>query len=328
MKTRTTIEVPSSDIKISHQDQIFTIGSCFADRVGSKLRAFKFNGCFNPFGIFYNPVSILNALKSAVSGDIPDTEHFCDLDEVQVHYDYHSVISAQNQEDYLSILTEKQKECSEGLKESHTIIITLGSAYVYRYISTGKIIANCHKQEAQKFNRQLLSYEECRDSLHELIKLLRGINPDIHIILTVSPVRHTRDTLIGNSRSKSTLLNAIHHVVDTNKACTYYPAYEIMVDDLRDYRYYKDDMIHPTHKAFEYIWGLFSEGFIKPESQNLNNKIENINRAVRHRPFRMDSPSHQAFIENTLTKIQKLQEEYPNLDWEYERGELLKFKQS
>ena len=237
MKTRTTIETPSSDIKISHKDHLLTIGSCFADRIGRKLAELKYQGSFNPFGTLYNPVSILHTFQSFTLDISPIPEHFCLLEGVYVHHDYHSDLSASSTEAYTDLIAEKQEACKNHLKDVHTVIITLGSAYVYEHMETGRIIANCHKQAANQFRRRLLTYKECKDSLIQLVEVLLIANPSIRIIFTISPIRHIRDTIVGNSRSKATLLNAVHHAVDQYDACNYYPSYEIMMDDLRDYQY-------------------------------------------------------------------------------------------
>ncbi|MFT4568221.1 MAG: hypothetical protein ACI9FN_003190 [Saprospiraceae bacterium] len=327
MKTRTTIETPSSDIKISHDDHILTIGSCFADRIGNKLQSLKYLGSFNPFGILYNPVSILKTLQSTALDKPPDPKHFCMLDGVEVHYDYHSDLYAITKEAYVKLISQKQVATQEQINIAHSAIITLGSAFVFNYKETGHVIANCHKQDAKKFDRRILAYEECKECLFHLIERLLTANPTIQIILTVSPVRHVRDTLIGNSRSKATLLNAVHHVIDQYDSCIYFPAYEIMIDDLRDYRYYENDMLHPTDKAFDYIWELFEEGFITSTAKNLNKKIDKTLRAVQHRPFRKGSASYQAFVQNTLEKIHAIEKDYPSLDWSEEK-KLLSVKQS
>ena len=328
MKTRTTIEIPSSDIKICHNDRIITIGSCFADRVGSKLESLKYPGIFNPLGILYNPISILKALQSIDLELSPNPKLFCLLDGVQMHFNYHSELSATTKEKYNDLIIQNNKKHKRYLKNAQSIIITLGSSYVYEHISSGQIIANCHKQDASVFSRRILSYDECKDSTVQLVKLVRSFNPTINIILTVSPIRHVRDTLVGNSKSKAILLNTVHHIVDHFDACDYFPAYEIMIDDLRDYRYYEDDMIHPTNKAFEYIWKLFSNSYITLSSQDLNKKIEKILRAVQHRPFRKDSSNHLAFVENTLRKIRVVEHEFPALDWSVAKEKLLNSKES
>lgn len=326
MKTRTTIETPSSEIKISHEDCVITFGSCFADLVGNKLESLKYSGSFNPLGIFYNPVSIHKALQSIELDLSPNPALYCSLDGACMHHDYHSQVSSSSKEKYLEHISQINKTCKKKIKNAHLVIITLGSSFVYEHINSGKIIANCHKQDASEFKRRLLTYEECKDTLKQIVELLLLVNPNIHIVLTVSPIRHVRDTLIGNSKSKAILLNAIHHIIDHYDVCEYFPAYEIMIDDLRDYRYYEDDMIHPSSKAFGYIWELFSSTYITTASQEANKRIEKILKAVQHRPFRKGTSSHLAFIESTLNKIKELEQDYPNLDWRETKKHLLNSK--
>lgn len=322
MKTRTIIEIPRGKISIDHSTKALTLGSCFADRIGGKLQKLKFSGIFNPYGVLFNPVSILKCLSDTIHHVAPDEQHFCHKDGVFVHHDYHSDIWGSSLSHLNKLLLDHHHSVRYLLPSTNLVILTLGTSWVYELIHSGQVVANCHKQPSNSFQKKLLTYNQCFEAIQDIITLLRTLCPDVHIVITISPVRHLRDTLIQNNRSKSTLCLAVHDILEVNDGCTYFPSFEIMNDDLRDYRYYADDMIHPSPLAMEYIWQLFSTSFFSEQTMILCQKIEKIVKAINHKPFNSASPQYQSFVAATLSTLEELEKIDSSLDLTAEREQL------
>jgi len=275
---------------IDHRTTIVTTGSCFSDNIGQKLSESKFVTLVNPLGTSYNPVSIHKSLMLTV----PDDELFVESQGLWRNFDFHSKFSDVDKERLRLRLSENLKE-----KESDVAIITYGTSWVYTY--QDKIVSNCHKRPASEFRKRLLTIEEIVNSFKAFHSHFTK-----KIILTISPVRHLKDTIELNSVSKSVLRHAIHEIVTVFPDVDYFPAFEIMMDDLRDYRFYDKDMIHPSEVAIEYIWEKFGEKYFSEETRELNRRIEKISRAIQHRAFHPSSSQHKAFLQNTIVELREL----------------------
>ena len=284
MKTRTTIEALSSSHKIKYRDTIIALGSCFASEVGGLLKDHDIDCQVNPYGIVYNPASLALQMQQVLAKGPLNSDHFVRRDGLQAHLDYHSKLISIDTDSYQKKLDEINANFLRSVKKAKTVLLTLGTGYAFEYIKTQKIIANCHKVPGQEFRRKLLSIEEITASLDLFIDTMLTMNPDLHFICTVSPIRHIRDTLSGNARSKAHLLVSIHDLIDRNPNCEYFPSYEIMMDDLRDYRYYKDDFIHPTSKALGYIWDTFCDTYMDQVTIAKMKENTRLRKQEGHRP--------------------------------------------
>lgn len=295
-----------SPYKMGISDKILTIGSCFADAIGMRLISNKLTVLSNPFGVLYNPYSIHKAIRYSIFNETPPSHTFLQRNDVFLNYDFHSEISSLHQEQLLSQLKEIIGGSHYFLSHAQWLIITFGTAWVYERNDTGEIVANCHKVSNNLFSKSLLTQKKIIESFEKFYKELMEINSALNIILTVSPVRHVKDTLELNSVSKAILRTACYTLAEEYAGIEYFPAYEIMMDDLRDYRFYKADMIHPTEVAEEYIWEKFSDRYFTPTLKNFMQQWKDIRNALAHKPFQPSSIAHQSFLRETLKKLEDL----------------------
>ncbi|MFZ6010577.1 MAG: GSCFA domain-containing protein [Bacteroidota bacterium] len=304
---RTDVSVTPSRHAIDLLSPVFTIGSCFADAIGKRLTQNKFKCLMNPFGVVYNPHSIHKSLRFAVHPHEPVADHsFHHHQDVHFHFDFHSEISALDKKTLHRKIDNIKETSHNFLKHAQWLFITYGSAWVYTRKDTGEIVANCHKMPAAFFNKWLIQEREIVESFETFYSSVKKLNADVRIILTVSPVRHIKDTLELNNVSKSVLLLSCHSICQKFADVEYFPAYEMMIDDLRDYRFYKSDMLHPTTEAENYIWEKFGERYFKSETHEFLKTWENIRSAIAHKPFHPTSASHQQFIKTTIKRLEEL----------------------
>ncbi|MBX2894380.1 MAG: GSCFA domain-containing protein [Cyclobacteriaceae bacterium] len=298
---------PSSPIGLDHK--IFTIGSCFADQFGQWLINNKFTVLANPFGTAYNPISIHNLLLDALHNYV-DSNLFTEHNGLWFHHNWHSQFTVNSQAELLAELQRVQKQIRTFLQEVDVVIITYGTAWVYELLATNQLVNNCHKVPATHFRKRLLSAAEIETSFRSLIQTLKSIRPNLRVICTVSPVRHLKDTFELNQVSKSALRLACYQI-EQEKLAAYFPAYEIMMDDLRDYRFYERDMIHPSAEAREYINQKFSDRYFTPDTLRLLQTLKEIQKALAHKPFQLTSVAHQNFLKDTLRKLESIQHQLP-----------------
>lgn len=308
MKFRTEISIPKSEIRINYQSKIFSIGSCFADVIGEKLKSNKFHILSNPFGTVYNPVSISKLISTSIDFLPLDEDQFVEHHEQWYHYDYHSELTATTREELKAKLKESHILAEKTLRKADVIIVTFGTAFVYKLLPQLKTVSNCHKQQRDLFTKEFLTIESIVKAFHELHEKFSKLNSKARWILTVSPVRHVKDTLELNSVSKSILRVACELIKKQNARVEYFPSYEIMIDDLRDYRFYKDDLIHPTSFAEDFIWEKFKDTYFETSACQLMKRWEELKRNLEHRPFNPESTSHKRFLQETLNRILELRE--------------------
>lgn len=283
------------------------MGSCFAQAIGGRLRRFKFDVMISPFGTLYNPLSIHKSLLYAIHQEPPASHTYLShAGNIHVNYDFHSSIAAGSQGELVNRISNLLGSAHFFLARASNILITYGSAWVYARSETGEIVANCHKMPAQAFSKSLLTEAEITSSFRQLYDAAKQLNPSLRIILTLSPVRHLRDTLELNSAGKAVIRAACHQLSQQFQDVEYFPAYEVMIDDLRDYRFYRRDMLHPTEEAEDYIWDKFAERYFDAGTRSVIASWEGILAALRHKPFYAGSPGHQQFLRNTLSKIEAL----------------------
>ena len=318
MQFTTKISIPKSDHQIDYNSKILSLGSCFAVNIGDKFDYFKFQNTTNPFGILFHPLAIKKLIDFAVSQKNFTPEDLFFHNERWHCFDAHSDLSNPNKDELLQNLNEILKSTYQQIAESTHIIITYGTSWVYRNIETNKIVANCHKVPQKQFVKELLSVETIKKSIKTTLDLIQKINPNVTIILTISPVRHLKDGFVENQLSKAYLISALHQVLQTEYCklnTEYFPSYEIMMDELRDYRFYAEDMIHPSQIAIDYIWERFSETNISIETHPIMVEVSTIQKGLAHRPFNINSESHQQFLSKLQDKIVKLQKQFPQIQF-------------
>ena len=281
---RTEVLIPKPSLSIRTLQRMLFVGSCFADNIGRRFEEEQFRAVVNPYGVLYNPVSILHTVGRYV-------------DENR-----NSLAAARPEEEY-------------GTEVPLVAVFTLGTNHVYRLKETGEIVDNCQKRPQRLFQEEELTIDQCRDALAEAVDKLRGIVPGVQVIITVSPIRYAKYGFHGSQLSKATLLLAADRLCREYGCCSYFPAYEIVNDELRDYRFYKEDMLHPSDQAVAYIWERFSAAYFSKETNAFLEKWRPIKAALNHRPFNPDSEEHQVFMQRTQEKIEELKRQYPELEF-------------
>lgn len=319
---RTSIPQVAFPLAFSHTQPTLCVGSCFAENIGQKLTDHKFSTIVNPLGILYNPYSIGNALDYLIKGDFFEEKDLFSNNGLYHSFDHHGGFSMPNPSETIRNINNELHRGSIFLKSTKRLILTFGTSNVFVYKKTGQIVANCHKMPNQEFERKALSVDHILERLRPVFRQLKSAIPDLEVLLTVSPVRHIRDGHIENQRSKARLLLACEQLCKDFDFAHYFPSYEILMDDLRDYRFYAADMIHPNEVAINYIWGYFSQCFFNEETKELNSKINKIVNATKHRPFHQKSPAHQGFIAKQIQLIEQMQVANNFLDFESELIEL------
>ena len=310
MNFRTNIQLKPERNQIDYSSNLLLIGSCFSENIHRKLAYFKFNTVSNPFGILFNPIAIERLITNTINSKNYTESDIFQFNERWHCFDAHSDISAIEKNELLQNLNTQISSTNKQISEASHIIITLGTAWVYRFIENDTIVANCHKIPQKKFLKELLSTEEITASLENITTLIKSVNPLVNITFTVSPVRHLKDGYIENAQSKSHLLTAIHQITDIKNQLYYFPSYEIMLDDLRDYRFYAKDMVHPNETAVDYIWEQFKIVWIDEKISSVMKEVEAVQRGLSHRPFNPTSQQHQQFLLNLKRKKNRLFEHY------------------
>ncbi|MDR2292255.1 MAG: GSCFA domain-containing protein [Prevotellaceae bacterium] len=314
MQLQTEIDIKPFGEKLSHTGKILLLGSCFANSMGERLHDAKFDVCINPSGVIYNPFSIASCIELLIANKEITENDLLQHNGLYYNFCYHTSFSSVEKQSALAKMNNANRQGSEFLKKTKTIIITFGSAIAYKYKKTDTIVANCHKIPACEFEKTVLTIADIAKIINLSIQKIRAINTEANFIFTVSPVRHLSDGAHANQLSKSRLLVAVDEICKNNRHCQYFPAYEIMMDELRDYRFYADDMLHPSSLAVDCIWQKFSTAAICSESLKLIEEIKKISAAKMHRTFNPDSDEHIKFIKIYFEKTKQLQAKYPFLD--------------
>jgi lysophospholipase L1-like esterase len=314
MKLQTNISIiEQTDNLLDYHSKILLLGSCFSENIGNKLSYFKFQSKQNPFGILFHPKAIENLISRALKEELYTEKELTFNNERWHCLDAHSSISAADKNVLLKNLNAALIHTKKQLKEATHIFITLGTSWVYRYLETNAIVANCHKIPQKEFSKDLLSVAEVSKTLEQCIALLKSINKTVSVTFTVSPVRHLKDGFIENTRSKAHLIAAIHTVINSENNTYYFPSYEIVMDELREYRFYKEDMLHPNTTAINYIWEKFVSSWFSREAQDTMQEVETVQRGISHRPFNEKSEQHQQFLRKLDLKKENLLLRFPFL---------------
>jgi len=312
MKSFRTTVIPSKpEFQISHTDRLVSIGSCFSENIGEKLKEYKFNININPFGQQYNPYSVANAINRLLNPVSYNENDLVYHDELYHSFDHHGSFSRSDQGETLQGINENLLRASEDLKQASILFLTFGTSHVFRLKQTNAVVSNCHKLSVSFFNRTLMTPVEITEVLEKALNDLRKVNDKIKVILTVSPVRYFAFGHYENSVSKAHLFTAIYELQRKYPEFYYFPAYELVMDDLRDYRFFAEDMLHPNHQATNYVWEILSETLLAKNTHQLLKEIDEILLAARHRPRNPHSEAHKKFVRRALEKIEKLKEQLP-----------------
>jgi len=319
LQTQIPLEKQSENL-IDYHSNMLLLGSCFVENIGEKLSYFKFQNHQNPFGIIFNPVSLAKIIERSLQ------QHYYTENDVFFHnelwhcFEVHSELSSSNKESFLNTLNELIDSTHKQLHDSTHIIITLGTSWVYRFTETNCIVANCHKVPQKQFTKELLSVDDITKSLKTIINQVKSINSKATLIFTVSPVRHIKDGFVENTQSKAHLISAIHSINHQPSTANhlpsisnYFPSYEIMMDELRDYRFYAEDMLHPNQTAINYIWEKFQDVWISTVAYKTMDVIGTIQKGLSHKPFNPSSKAHQEFLQKLETHKLEIQKKHSHI---------------
>jgi len=318
LKFKLTLPSKRSEHSIGYRDNLFLIGSCFSENMGAKLNTHLFKVFENPHGILFNPISVAQSLSDCIHNKQYAAADLFELNEVWNSWQHHTRFSGITAKKAVEKINESINKAHSFLKTADHIVITLGSAWVYKLNSqsphtAGQVVANNHKAPATWFDKELMKPGALTILLKNMVEELLQFNPHLQIIFTISPVRHLREGLVENNRSKAVLIQAVHEIVDGAENIAYFPSYEYVIDDLRDYRFYAEDLVHPNYAASNYVWEKWVETYMNEETQNIMKQVAELQLAMQHKPFFAGSSQHRAFLENCIVKTERLLSLYPYL---------------
>lgn len=306
---------PEPHGSINYHSKVVLLGSCFAEHIGDKLDYHKFQMVQNPFGALFHPLALETSIINAINEKEYEIDDLIESQGLWCSFDAHSRLNSPDEDQVLNNLKLAVNRLHNGLKDATHLIISLGSAWAYRHISSDRLVSNCHKIPQKQFLKELSSVESISESLAGIIQLVKSLNSNIRIVFTISPVRHLKDGFIENNRSKSHLLAAVHDVVDALDKIHYFPSYEYMLDDLRDYRFYKEDLVHPSASAVEYIWQKFVETWFDKDVHDTMKTVDQIQKGIAHKPFHESSKEHVEFLDKLEGKKAVLLEQFPHMQF-------------
>ena len=320
LKTNIALRTQQSD-QLDYNAKIVLLGSCFSENIGERFKYLKFQTTVNPFGILFHPIAIENLVRRSIHKIYYNEDDVYFYNEQWLSLDAHSKLNQTSKEALLRVLNTQIDATHDYLVKASHVIITLGTSWVYRYLASNTIVANCQKLPQKQFQKELLSVEEITTSLEAIVSLVKSINPKVAFIFTVSPVRHLKDGFVENTQSKAHLITGIHEVLnkksnEDNHHSYYFPSYEIMIDELRDYRFYNADMLHPSDVAIDYIWEKFKSVWLTDDAIKTSEFVGSIQAKKAHRPFNPNSQAHQEFLAKLESDIEDLCAKYPYFNFE------------
>ncbi len=315
MNWSTEIPLSPQQPPIDYESDVLLLGSCFAQHIATRLDYFQFRHVVNPFGVIFHPHAIEAIITRALNQETFTSQDIFQHNELWHSFWAHSKCSAPSESEILQTLNTALQELHEQLHTATHIILTFGTAWAYRHIASDRLVANCHKIPQKKFLKELATPEEVAGLLENIEVLLRDVNPTVSIICTVSPVRHLKDGILENSRSKAHLLAGVHETVTSSKNMHYFPSFEIMMDELREYRFYEADMIHPNQIAIAHIWERFNTVWISEATRALQKEIDTLRKGLAHRPFQPEQEAHKNFRESLQKRLEELSKKLPHARW-------------
>ncbi len=315
MKFHLDITIPSPEGPVRHRDRILLVGSCFTQHIGNRLADLKFSTLQNPNGILFDAQSVCSSLLSYIGNKPAGEKDLFFLNELWQSWQHHSKFSGQHAGEVLANINQSRGEAHRFLAEAEWLIITLGTAFSYRLQPAGEPVANCHRAPAQWFQKHMVSIPDILDTIEDCLQQLSAFNPRLKTIFTISPVRHVREGVTENNRSKARLIEAVHDIVARHPHCYYFPAYELVIDVLRDYRFYDIDLVHPNYAATEYVFDRFAAAYLAPTESALLEEIQKITTAFKHHPSHPGTQAHQGFLSGMQSRIQALQQTHGYIDF-------------
>ncbi len=320
MELRTTFDIEPSPEKITYRDRVMFIGSCFASSMGSQMEKGRMPVMINPSGAVFNPVSVCNTIDTIISGKefVQNDLHF--HDGIWLSFYHYTDFSSYNPERVLEKINKKSKEAFDFLRGARFLFITLGTARIYRFKKTGSVVSNCHKIPPGEFLTELLTIDKIVNLWEKQLDILQTLFPQLKVVFTISPVRHWKDGAHGNQISKSVLFLAVEELLNHSISPRYFPAYELVIDDLRDYRFYNEDMLHPSDKAINYIWEAFSGCYLESHTIRIYNDVVKITKACNHRFISDSSAKIKDFAARMLNQISDIEAGVPTIDLSYEKS--------
>ena len=318
MQFQANINIKPLQPSITYHDKLLLIGSCFTEHIGNYLMDVKFNVLLNPNGILFDPISVCNSLTSYIQNKQYTADDLVYLNEAWHSWQHHSRFSGMDKDNALRNINQSQKNAHTFLQQADWLVITLGSSFVYKLVDSFVSVANCHKAPAQTFVKHLCTIEETTIAFETVLHQLFQFNPELKVLFTISPVRHLRDGVVDNNRSKARLIEAVHHLVNKFEKLHYFPAYELVVDVLRDYRFFDIDLAHPNYAATQFVLEHFAESCMNTSTQQFMDDIKKLVIACNHKPFNPTSNQHQQFLKTQFQKTKALQELHPYLNFEQE----------
>jgi len=314
MEFQLPIQIDTLPQPIAYPDKIMLTGSCFTEHIGNALRDWKFDTLQNPNGILFDPASVASSIIAYMDGRPYEEKDLLYFNELWQSWQHHSQFSHMDKGSALQGMNDSLSRAHVFLKEAKWLIITLGSAFSYRLVENGMPVANCHRAPGQTFRKHLMTIEEINTALDGCLYRLFQFNPSLQVIFTVSPVRHIRDGVVENNRSKARLIESVHHLVNKFGRLYYFPAYELVIDVLRDYRFYDIDMVHPNYPATQFVLEQFTRHYIDKGSQSIIEEVKRIVTARRHKPFQPSTQAHKRFLQDHLQRAEELAQRFPFLD--------------
>lgn len=315
MKFSTEIPIKNIENPIDYNSKIVSTGSCFAVNMADKFKNFQFQSTVNPLGILFHPIALANLFEFAANNKIFEAQDLICHQDVWSCFDTHSDMNELEKLEILFKLNHKIREFKSNLSEASHIIITLGTAWVYKHKEQNKIVANCHKIPQNQFTKELLPIPIIVESLKKIENVIANLTPSAQILFTISPVRHIKDGFVENQRSKAHLISGLHEYLESSKNTYYFPSYEIVMDELRDYRYFKADLIHPNDVAIDYIWEQFKKHCINENAYKTMQLVDEVQKGLAHRPFNPYSEQHHTFLDKLAIKLDNLLEQYPFMNF-------------
>lgn len=312
MNFRTKVELPEKVTEIRHSDRLILFGSCFVENIGNLLSANKFVCNVNPYGVLYNPFSIADGLRRIIREPVYGQDELFQWEGMWHSWMHHGSFSADSPEECLQKINGRMHAASEELSVADWLIVTWGTSFVYSH--DGTVVGNCHKLPAASFERSCMGVSEIVGLWRTLLTELKDKNPKLKVLFTVSPIRHAKDGMHGNQLSKARLLLAVEELCNEFDHCFYFPSYEILMDELRDYRFYADDMLHPSALAVEYIWNCFCRTYFSNETLHVMKEWNEIQKGLQHKPFRPESDTYRQFLSQIMLKIERIKQKFPYID--------------
>ena len=311
MKLQTQLPLEKQVPAINYHSKLVLLGSCFAENMAEKFSYYKFQNAENPLGVLFHPISILELLRRTHCHNPYTEKDVFFSNGCWQSFQAHSRLNSTSQSGILDSLNAALKSTQNQLENASHVILTFGTAWVYKHIESKSIVANCHKQPQKEFEKSILSVDQLQDTFKSIVSILKSFNPEVTVIFSISPVRHLKDGFAENNQSKAHLISALHSVINTTENTFYFPSYELLMDELRDYRFYKEDMVHPNQIAIDYVWEKFQSVWINPEVNSTMQEVYHLQKGFAHKPFNSMSPEHVDFLSSLSKKVQDLESQYP-----------------